>query len=192
LTADHDPHTVAQTLASAWQRLRVQDIEPAAVLQLGAGIHITGGNGLEGRGGTLMNSSAALECADTRNRGSTIRTGKLAVNFEKRLVTVDGDPVHLTPKEYEILELLSMHKGTTLTKEMILNHLYGGVDEPKLKIIDVFVCKLRKKLAHAIGGHHYIETVWGRGYILQDPAIRSARTAAGIDWEGAVGPAVIG
>jgi two-component system cell cycle response regulator CtrA len=114
------------------------------------------------------------------------------VNFEKRLVTVDGDPVHLTPKEYEILELLSMHKGTTLTKEMILNHLYGGVDEPKLKIIDVFVCKLRKKLAQAIGGHHYIETKWGRGYILQDPAIGSARTAVGIDWEGAVGPAVIG
>ena len=79
-----------------------------------------------------------------------------------------------------------------MTKEMILNHLYGGVDEPKLKIIDVFVCKLRKKLAQAIGGHHYIETVWGRGYILQDPAIGSARTAVGIDWEGAVGPAVIG
>jgi len=78
-------------------------------------------------------------------------------------------PVHLTGKEYGILELLSLRKGTTLTKEMFLNHLYGGMDEPELKIIDVFVCKLRKKLAQATGGKHYIETVWGRGYVLRDP-----------------------
>jgi two-component system cell cycle response regulator CtrA len=77
--------------------------------------------------------------------------------------------VHLTGKEYGILELLSLRKGTTLTKEMFLNHLYGGMDEPELKIIDVFVCKLRKKLAQATGGKHYIETVWGRGYVLRDP-----------------------
>jgi two-component system cell cycle response regulator CtrA len=68
-----------------------------------------------------------------------------------------------------MLELLSLRKGTTLTKEMFLNHLYGGMDEPELKIIDVFICKLRKKLAAATGGEHYIETVWGRGYVLRDP-----------------------
>jgi two-component system, cell cycle response regulator CtrA len=82
---------------------------------------------------------------------------------------VDDQPVHLTAKEYGILELLSLRKGTTLTKEMFLNHLYGGMDEPELKIIDVFVCKLRKKLAQATGGSHYIETVWGRGYVVRDP-----------------------
>jgi len=74
-----------------------------------------------------------------------------------------------TGKEYAMLELLSLRKGTTLTKEMFLNHLYGGMDEPELKIIDVFICKLRKKLAHACGGENYIETVWGRGYVLRDP-----------------------
>ena len=68
-----------------------------------------------------------------------------------------------------MLELLSLRKGTTLTKEMFLNHLYGGMDEPELKIIDVFICKLRKKLQQATGGNHYIETVWGRGYVLRDP-----------------------
>jgi two-component system cell cycle response regulator CtrA len=68
--------------------------------------------------------------------------------------------VHLTGKEYQMLELLSLRKGTTLTKEMFLNHLYGGMDEPELKIIDVFICKLRKKLAVACNGEHYIETVW--------------------------------
>jgi two-component system cell cycle response regulator CtrA len=82
--------------------------------------------------------------------------------------------VHLTGKEYGILELLSLRKGTAVTKEMFLNHLYGGVDEPELKIIDVFVCNLRKKLAQATGGKHYIETVWGRGYVLRDLAPRSA------------------
>src|SRR5215472_3467265 len=75
---------------------------------------------------------------------STIRTGNLVVNLDERVVLVDDHPVHLTGKEYGILELLSLRKGTTLTKEMFLNHLYGGMDEPELEIIDVFVCKLRK------------------------------------------------
>ena len=100
---------------------------------------------------------------------SVITTGKLDVNLDTRSVTVDGQLLHLTGKEYGILELLSLRKGTTLTKEMFLNHLYGGMDEPELKIIDVFVCKLRKKLSVATGGSHYIETVWGRGYVLRDP-----------------------
>jgi two-component system cell cycle response regulator CtrA len=100
---------------------------------------------------------------------SIIRTGRFTVNLDTRTVEVDGKPLHLTGKEYGILELLSLRKGTTLTKEMFLNHLYGGMDEPELKIIDVFVCKLRKKLAQATGGEHYIETVWGRGYVLRDP-----------------------
>jgi len=84
-------------------------------------------------------------------------------------VEVDGQTLHLTSKEYGIIELLSLRKGSTLTKEMFLNHLYGGIDEPELKIIDVFVCKLRKKLQDASGGENYIETVWGRGYVLKDP-----------------------
>ncbi len=103
---------------------------------------------------------------------SVIRTGKLTVNLDSRSVEAVGRPVHLTGKEYGILELLSLRKGTTLTKEMFLNHLYGGMDEPELKIIDVFVCKLRKKLATATDGENYIETVWGRGYVLRDPPAR--------------------
>ena len=100
---------------------------------------------------------------------SVIRTGKLAVNLDAKTVEVDGARVHLTGKEYAMLELLSLRKGTTLTKEMFLNHLYGGMDEPELKIIDVFICKLRKKLSLACGGENYIETLWGRGYVLRDP-----------------------
>ncbi|NBC20985.1 MAG: response regulator [Alphaproteobacteria bacterium] len=99
---------------------------------------------------------------------SVIRTGDILVNLDAKTVEVNGDRVHLTGKEYQMFELLSLRKGTTLTKEMFLNHLYGGMDEPELKIIDVFICKLRKKLERA-AGDHFIETVWGRGYVLRDP-----------------------
>ena len=109
---------------------------------------------------------------------SVITTGKLMVNLDSRSVEVDGQPIHLTGKEYGILELLSLRKGTTLTKEMFLNHLYNGMDEPELKIIDVFICKLRKKLANATGGDNYIETVWGRGYVLRDPSEEKKEAAA--------------
>jgi two-component system cell cycle response regulator CtrA len=115
---------------------------------------------------------ARIQAIVRRSKGhsdSIIRTGKLSVNLDARTVEVESQPLHLTGKEYGILELLSLRKGTTLTKEMFLNHLYGGMDEPELKIIDVFVCKLRKKLSSATGGENYIETVWGRGYVLRDP-----------------------
>ena len=110
---------------------------------------------------------ARIHAIVRRSKGhaqSVIQTGDLVVNLDTKTVEVDGARVHLTGKEYQMLELLSLRKGTTLTKEMFLNHLYGGMDEPELKIIDVFICKLRKKLANASNGKNYIETVWGRGY----------------------------
>jgi len=115
---------------------------------------------------------ARIHAIIRRSKGhsqSVISTGKVQVNLDAKSVEVEGKQVHLTGKEYQMLELLSLRKGTTLTKEMFLNHLYGGMDEPELKIIDVFICKLRKKLANATGGQNYIETVWGRGYVLRDP-----------------------
>jgi two-component system, cell cycle response regulator CtrA len=119
---------------------------------------------------------ARIHAIVRRSKGhaqSVIATGKFTVNLDTKTVEVDDKPVHLTGKEYQMLELLSLRKGTTLTKEMFLNHLYGGMDEPELKIIDVFICKLRKKLSEATGGENYIETVWGRGYVLRDPASSS-------------------
>ena len=107
---------------------------------------------------------------------ATIRTGKLAVNLDTRVVSVDDGPVHLTPKEYHILELLSLRKGTILAKGVFLNHLYGGIDEPQPKIVDILVCTLRKKIARATGGSHYIETVRGCGYVLREPANMPAAT----------------
>jgi two-component system cell cycle response regulator CtrA len=115
---------------------------------------------------------ARIHAIVRRSKGhsqSVIRTGRVSINLDAKSVEVEGKPVHLTGKEYQMLELLSLRKGTTLTKEMFLNHLYGGMDEPELKIIDVFICKLRKKLSEATGGETNIETVWGRGYVLRDP-----------------------
>ena len=114
---------------------------------------------------------ARIHAVVRRSKGhaqSVIKTGDITVNLDTKTVDVKGLRVHLTAKEYQILELLSLRKGTTLTKDMFLNHLYGGMDEPELKIIDVFICKLRKKLAAAADGDHHIETVWGRGYVLRD------------------------
>ena len=124
---------------------------------------------------------ARIHAIIRRSKGhsqSVIKTGRVSVNLDAKTVDVEGKAVHLTGKEYQMLELLSLRKGTTLTKEMFLNHLYGGMDEPELKIIDVFICKLRKKLAEATGGDNYIETVWGRGYVLRDPSAGQARLAA--------------
>ena len=115
---------------------------------------------------------ARIHAIIRRSKGhsqSVIKTGRVTVNLDAKTVDVDNQTVHLTGKEYQMLELLSLRKGTTLTKEMFLNHLYGGMDEPELKIIDVFICKLRKKLSEATGGETHIETVWGRGYVLRDP-----------------------
>jgi two-component system, cell cycle response regulator CtrA len=117
---------------------------------------------------------ARIQAVVRRTKGhseSVIATGRLVVNLDTRLIEIDGARLHVTAKEYSILELLSLRKGTTLTKEMFLDHLYGGIDEPELKIIDVFICKLRKKIAAVTGGDHYIETVWGRGYVLKEPEL---------------------
>ena len=89
--------------------------------------------------------------------------------MEARTADVGGKPLNLTSKEYSILELLMLRKGTPIKKETFLSHLYGGIDEPEIKIIDVFVCKLRKKIEDMSGGESYIETLWGRGYSIKDP-----------------------
>ncbi|MCP4923749.1 MAG: response regulator transcription factor [bacterium] len=100
---------------------------------------------------------------------STIQVGSLTVNLTTKMVEANGKPIRLTGREYAILELLAVRKGSTLSKEVFLNHLYGGMEEPEFKIIDVFVCKLRKKLSDALNGENYIETIWGRGYVLREP-----------------------
>jgi len=115
---------------------------------------------------------ARIHAIARRSKGhaeSVVTCGDLTVRLDAKQAEIAGRPVSLTGKEYGMLELLALRKGSTLTKEMFLNHLYGGMDEPEQKIIDVFICKMRKKLAEASGGQNYVETVWGRGYVLREP-----------------------
>ena len=100
---------------------------------------------------------------------SVIRCGDLTLKLDQKRAEMGRRDLGLTTKEYQMLELLGMRQGTPITKDMFLGHLYGGMDEPDQKIIDVFICKLRKKLMQASGGRDYIDTIWGRGYALRDP-----------------------
>jgi two-component system, cell cycle response regulator CtrA len=124
---------------------------------------------------------ARIHAIVRRSKGhaqSVVNTGDLCVNLDTKTAEIGGARVRLTGKEYQMLELLSLRKGTTLTKDMFLNNLYSGMDEPEIKIIDVFMCKLRKKLANASNGKNYIETVWGRGYVLREPNEHETRVSA--------------
>ncbi|GJD43645.1 Cell cycle response regulator CtrA [Methylobacterium cerastii] len=114
---------------------------------------------------------ARIQAIVRRSQGhaeAMITIDDMIVNLDQKLVEIGGKRVPLTGKEYQLLELLALRKGTTITKEMFLNQIYGGMDEPELKIIDVFICKLRRKLANASDGKNYIETIWGRGYVLRE------------------------
>ncbi|GJD96773.1 response regulator transcription factor CtrA [Methylobacterium iners] len=123
---------------------------------------------------------ARIHAIVRRSKGhaeSLVTIGDLSVNLDQQTAAIAGSIVPLTGKEYRMLELLALRKGSTITKEMFLGHLYGGMDEPEMKIIDVFICKLRRKLAVASGGKDYIETVWGRGYLLHDGTAPSQRAS---------------
>jgi two-component system cell cycle response regulator CtrA len=131
--------------------------------------------------GDRSSSPPRIHAIVRRSKGhaqSVIQTGELSVNLDTKTVEVSSARVHLTRKEYQMPELLSLRKGMPLSKEMFLNHLYGGMDEPEVKIIDVFICKLRKKLANASNGRNFIETFWGRGHVLRDPFEGEALTSA--------------
>jgi two-component system cell cycle response regulator CtrA len=126
---------------------------------------------------------ARIHAIVRRSKGhaqSVIQTGDLVINIGTKSVAVQGQRVYLTSKEHQMLELLGLRQGKTVSKEQFLNHLYGGIEEPEQKIIDVFMCKLRKKLSRASGGKDYIETVWGRGYVLREPSDGQAAIAAGL------------
>jgi two-component system cell cycle response regulator CtrA len=126
---------------------------------------------------------ARIQAIIRRSKGYSqpvLKVGGLLLNLDSREVQVEGREVHLTGKEYAILELLVLRRGMVLTKEAFLNHLYGGIDEPEMKIIDVFICKLRKKLAQA-GSGNLIGTVWGRGYMMRDPASQAGLAMAALN-----------
>lgn len=117
---------------------------------------------------------ARMQAVIRRFRGyadAEVRIGSLVINLETKIVTINGQVLPLTGKEYALIELLSLRRGVTVSKEQFLNHLYGGMDEPEMKIIDVFLCRIRNKMARLAPNKEYIQTVWGRGYILKETEV---------------------
>ena len=101
---------------------------------------------------------------------SIIKIGRLSINLTNRVIKIDDNEIHLTNKEYLILELLAIRKGKIVSKELFLNHLYDGTNEPDMKTIDVFICKIRKTFSKFLKDDtDYISTVWGQGYTLKEP-----------------------
>ncbi|NRA73270.1 MAG: response regulator transcription factor, partial [Rickettsiales bacterium] len=111
---------------------------------------------------------ARIQAIARRSKGhveSVLRFDKLYIDLDTRVVKIDDKIVHLTGAEYAVLETLAVQRETVVTKEALMNNLYKHKQgNPESKIVDVFVCKLRRKLYEASGGKNYIETVWGHGY----------------------------
>ena len=115
---------------------------------------------------------ARIQAVVRRSKGlsrSRIALGPVVLDVDSHTVAVNGETVHVTEKEYRILEMLFQRSGSVIAKESFLSQIYGGNDQPNAKIIDVFICKLRRKLAQA-GAEDVITTVWGDGYIVRDAA----------------------
>ncbi|MBV1798394.1 response regulator transcription factor [Siccirubricoccus sp. G192] len=125
---------------------------------------------------------ARMQALMRRARGyasARLACGNVTLDQEQHAVTVDGRRVPLTAREFDFLQTLMLHKGVLLTKERFMSSLYADSEAPDLKIVDVFVCKLRRKLA-ACGAAEMIRTVWGRGHVLFEPsadAVAAAREA---------------
>jgi len=176
---DMDGYDVVRRLRAARQATPVLILSETASAQAKIKGFAAGADDVISKPFDAQELVARIQAVVRRAKGfaqSTLVVGELALNLGAREATVAGTPIHLTGKEYAILELLMLRKGAVLTKEAFLNHLYGGMDEPEVKIIDVFICKLRKKLARA-GADNVIGTVWGRGYMMRDPAARPAAGA---------------
>ncbi|MBT7641997.1 MAG: response regulator transcription factor [Rhodobiaceae bacterium] len=123
----------------------------------------------------MQELTARLQALVRRANGHSqniLQFGDLTLNLSARDVRVGDTRVDLTAKEYQMFELLCLRKGNVVSKESFLDHLYGGMDEPEMKIIDVFICKLRKKIEKAGAASPLIQTVWGRGYRVNTDAMQ--------------------
>jgi two-component system, cell cycle response regulator CtrA len=132
----------------------------------------------------LQELMARIRAIVRRSQGhtnSTLRLGPVELSLDRRELRIHGAQLHISRREFAVLELLFLKQGVILNKTAFLNHLYCGADEPDMKTIDVIICRLRKKLATA-GVPTLIDTVWGCGYILRDPGATPPMITAEAAW----------
>jgi two-component system cell cycle response regulator CtrA len=127
--------------------------------------------------GVLIARMQAILRRGLGHASSQLTCGNVVLDQARHTVSVDGRPVRITSREFDVLEMLMLRRGVLLTKDQFMSRAYGHEDEPDQRILDVFICKLRRKLA-AAGAPEIVRTIWGRGYVLENPsqaAIASAR-----------------
>ncbi len=130
--------------------------------------------------GELLARIAAISRRAHGHASSVINIGAISVDIDRQTVEANGRPLRLTGKEYALFELLAVRNGAVVSCGTILDHLYGGLDEPDTDVVSVFICRLRRKLTQAGVPAGVLQTVWGRGFSLRaspPPASRLTRAA---------------
>jgi two-component system, OmpR family, KDP operon response regulator KdpE len=136
--------------------------EKVAALDAGADDYITKPFGVEE---LLARVRAALRRVD-RAAEPVVDLGGLVVDLERRLVTLDGEPVALTPTEYDLLELFVRNEGKLLTHPTILREVWGPAYGTESHYLHVYVSQLRRKIERDPARPRFLLTEAGAGYRL--------------------------
>jgi two-component system, OmpR family, response regulator CiaR len=110
---------------------------------------------------------ALLRRSGSLTTNQTIQYRGIELLGKERDIVVDGEPIKLTAKQYELLEFLIQNKGAILTKEQIYDRVWGFDSDTTIAIVEVFMHHLRKKLEPS-GYHFDIKTIRGVGYMLNE------------------------
>ncbi|MCF6201508.1 MAG: response regulator transcription factor [Hydrogenimonas sp.] len=112
----------------------------------------------------LLARVRALLRRESANKSNTLKIGPMEIDFKKRIVTVDGNEIALSTKEFELLEFMATNADTVLTRYQIQEHINRDFDRiASSNIVDAHIKNLRKKL----GRSDLIETVRGVGYVIR-------------------------
>jgi two-component system KDP operon response regulator KdpE len=141
---------------------RGQERDKIAALDLGADDYVPKPFGI---GELLARIRAGLRRSAATSRQETVlRFGRIELDLAKRLVKVDGEPVHLTPHEYRLLQALIKHPGKVLTQRQLLNEVWGPNHLEQAQYLRVYVAQLRRKLERDPARPRHLQTEPGVGY----------------------------
>ena len=146
--------------------VRAGDADKIAALELGADDYLTKPFSM---GELVARIHVALRHVASQAGGSGARfqTGDLAIDFERRQVTVEGAEVHLTPTEYEVLKYLAINSGKVITHRTLLRAVWGPNYEDETHYLRVFIGQLRRKIEPDPARPRYLVTDSGVGYRLR-------------------------
>lgn len=100
-------------------------------------------------------------------RSGVLRIDELEIDTQRHEVRIEGQPIHLTPTEYALLQILAAHPEQAHRRETLMQSIWGGQVHVTTRTVDVHVSKLRHKLCGSGTDTSFVETVWGIGYRLR-------------------------